>query len=178
MRKQTIFTTDIYKEYNFLNDKEIEHLINSIDELQLTNHNSFIGLAKSTYGNSKSYFLNDHKDLKDRIEKELYKEGIQISNSWINVQGKDSKLNFHCHPDSIISGAIYLKVDEDSSKLVFQNPNSQYYNFGEDISITPVKGLMLMWPSQLMHGSGVSINKSIERIVISFNTFFNKETNA
>ena len=76
MRKQTIFTTDIYKEYNFLNDKEIEHLINSIDELQLTNHNSFIGLAKSTYGNSKSYFLNDHKDLKDRIEKELYKEGI------------------------------------------------------------------------------------------------------
>jgi hypothetical protein len=35
-----------------------------------------------------------------------------------------------------------------------------------------------MWPSQLMHGSGVSINKSIERIVVSFNTFFKKETNA
>jgi hypothetical protein len=31
MRKQTIFTTDIYKEYNFLNDKEIDHLINSVD---------------------------------------------------------------------------------------------------------------------------------------------------
>ena len=32
-----------------------------------------------------------------------------------------------------------------------------------------------MWASWLKHGSGQSTNKSSERIVLSFNTFFKEE---
>ena len=64
---------------------------------------------------------------------------------------------------------IYLKVDNNSSKLVFQNPTSME---GETKEITPTKGLMLMWPSFLMHGSGTTINKSEERIILGFNTYW------
>jgi len=44
--------------------------------------------------------------------------------------------------------------------------------------ITPEPGLLLMWPSWLAHGSGDDTNMSTERIVVSFNTYFRKETNA
>ena len=63
----------------------------------------------------------------------------------------------------------FLKADENSSKLVFQNPTSLTKEIHQ---ITPTKGLMVMWPSYLRHGSGDSINKSKERIVLSFNTYW------
>ena len=103
---------------------------------------------------------------------------LEITNSWCNVQGERSTLNFHRHPDSIISGIIFLQVDDKSSKLYFQNPNNIYVKCDDDICITPEPGLLLMWPSWLAHGSGDDTNMSTERIVVSFNTYFRKETNA
>ena len=45
---------------------------------------------------------------------------------------------------------------------------------GEVKEITPTNGLMLMWPSFLMHGSGATINKSKERIILGFNSYWDK----
>ena len=42
---------------------------------------------------------------------------------------------------------------------------------GETKEITPTKGLMLMWPSFLRHGSD-DLNKSKERIILGFNTYW------
>ena len=92
-----------------------------------------------------------------------------MQDSWCNIQGKDSTLDFHNHPNSVVSGIIFLKVDENSSKLVFQNPTSLTKEIHQ---ITPKTGLLVMWPSYLRHGSGDSINKSAERIVLSFNTYW------
>ena len=94
----------------------------------------------------------------------------ELQNLGGSIQGPDSILKYHKHPNSIISGIIYLKVDDDSSKLVFQNPTSMT---GEVKEITPTNGLMLMW-SFLMHGSGATINKSKERIILAFNSFDKK----
>ena len=52
----------------------------------------------------------------------------------------------------------------------FKNPVLRTQN--DTYEITPKTGMMALWPSYLMHGSGDSINKSSERIVLSFNTFF------
>ena len=116
-------------------------------------------------------------DIKDKIESHLWQDNLVVTNSWVNVQGEDSRLNFHNHPNSIMSGAIYLKVDDNSSELYFENPNSMYFNYGEPVSVMPVTGMCLMWPSWLKHGSGQSTNKSSERIVLSFNTFFKEGGN-
>ena len=171
MRKKTIFTIDIYEKYNFLNDTEIDKIINSIIKNDLKEYDYFKGNAKTTYismgGNA--YILDYHKDIEDKIMNEVYIKNQRMQDSWCNVQGEDSTLKYHKHPKSIISGVIFLKVDENSSKLVFQNP----FSFTkETYQITPTKGMMAMWPSFLMHGSGDSINKSKERIVLSFNTYW------
>jgi len=171
MDKKTIFTIDIYEKYNFLNDTEIDKIINSIIKNDLKEYDYFKGNAKTTYvsmgGNA--YILDYHKDIEDKIMNEVYIKNQRMQDSWCNVQGEDSTLKYHSHPKSIISGVIFLKADENSSKLVFKNPASLTENTHQ---ITPTKGLMVMWPSYLMHGSGDSVNKSAERIVLSFNTFF------
>ena len=171
MRKKTIFTVDIYEKYNFLNDTEIDKLINSINKEDLGQYDYFKGNAKTTYVNmgGNAYILDYNKDIEDKIMNEVYTPNQRMQDSWCNIQGEDSTLNYHSHPNSICSGVIFLKVDENSSKLVFQNP----FSFTkETYQITPTKGMMAMWPSFLMHGSGDSINKSKERTVLSFNTYW------
>ena len=171
MRKKTIFTIDMYEKYNFLNDTEIDKLINSINKEDLGQYDYFKGNAKTTYismgGNA--YILDYHKDIEDKIMNEVYIKNQRMQDSWCNIQGEDSTLDFHNHPNSVVSGVIFLKADENSSKLVFQNPTSLTKEIHQ---ITPTKGLMVMWPSYLRHGSGDSINKSKERIVLSFNTYW------
>jgi len=171
MRKKTIFTIDMYEKYNFLNDTEIDKLINSINKEDLGQYDYFKGNAKTTYVNmgGNAYILDYNKDIEDKIMNEVYVPNQRMQDSWCNIQGEDSTLNYHRHPNSICSGVIFLKVDENSSKLVFQNPFSLTK---ETYQITPTKGMMAMWPSFLMHGSGDSINKSKERTVLSFNTYW------
>ena len=48
MRKKTIFTIDMYEKYNFLNDTEIDKLINSINKEDLGQYDYFKGNAKTT----------------------------------------------------------------------------------------------------------------------------------
>ena len=177
MIKLNAFQTDIHAQYDFLKGGAIERLLKSIKKEDLTDHNALVGNAKSTFAPNID-FLSNHNSVKHRVEEKLFYPNLEINKSWVNVQGENSTLNFHRHPDSIISGIIFLQVDDKSSKLYFQNPNNIYVKCDDDMCITPEPGLLLMWPSWLAHGSGDDTNMSTERIVVSFNTYFRKETNA
>ena len=171
MIKLNAFQTNIHAQYDFLKGGAIDRLIRDIKKEDLTDHNALVGNAKSTYTPKKG-FLDNHNSVKHRVEEKLFYPNLMITNSWVNVQGEHSRLSYHNHPDSIYSGAIYLKVDDDSSKIYFENPDSIYWNYAEPVSVMPVTGMCLMWPSWLKHGSGQTLNKSSERIVLSFNTSF------
>ena len=171
MRKKTIFTIDIYEKYNFLNDTEIDKIINSINPNDLGHYDYFTGNHKTTYVNmsDNAYILDHHKDIEDKIMNEVYLPNQRMQDSWINIQGEGSTLKYHKHPGSVISGIVVLKADEHSSKLIFKNPSTE-----ETKEMTLTTGLLLMWPSYLMHGSGDSVNKSKDRAVLSFNTWAKK----
>ena len=163
MDKKTLYTIDYYEKEDFINQSEIDKLIGSIDKNSLIDYDYIEGNAKTSIGVSQSQFLDFHKDLEDRIVKEMPVKNQRLAESWCTIQKENSTLKWHQHPNSIISGILYLKVDWDSSKLVFQNPTSME---GQVKEIQPTPGLLLMWPSYLMHGSGVTIKKSKERIII------------
>ena len=170
MIKKTLFSIDYYEYPNFLNQKEIDKIINSINPKDLGEYDYFTGSHKTTYVTlaQGTYILDLNKDIEEKILKELPIKNHRMQDSWINIQGEDSTLKYHNHPGSVISGIIVLNADEHSSKLVFKNPLSPTKDTKE---ITLTTGLMLMWPSFLMHGSGDSVNKSKNRAVLSFNTF-------
>lgn len=182
-----IFPTLIKKCDNFLNKKECKDIIEELRKIPSKNHDS-LTLNKSA--SSHTNFSNIHIKLGDKFNnkllliinkyaKEYGYEKLVIANSWHNIQYEGSSLSTHCHPNSIISGVLYLKVDKLSSKLFFYNPNPyvQFSNYVEKnifnfkSKIFEVKnGCLIMFPSWLQHGSGYQENKSKERISFSFNT--------
>ena len=176
MNKLQMFGVYVWQWKNFLNEKECDKMIGAVQANDLRDYHYLTGNAKTTMGNmgggGQNHFLDFHKDLEERIIKEIPIRNQRMAESWVTIQKEDSKLKWHKHPNSVISGILYLKVDDDSSKLVFQNPTSME---GEVKEIKPKPGLLLMWPSFLMHGSGDTINKSKERIIIGFNSYWDKK---
>ena len=84
----------------------------------------------------------------------------------------------HRHEGSVVSGAYYPYVEDDSCPLIFESPLRQvrmcdvfdkqnefssYY-----VSMKPKNGLLLIFPSWLEHKTDP--NASGKRITVSFNT--------
>ena len=183
-----VFPTLIKYITSFLSQKECNEIINLTLNKKLSSHLSLIGEAKSTHGLNSDILSNVNSNVIKKIQNKIDEYAIdygvrklKLDNSWVNVQNKNSILNKHSHPDSIISGALYLKVDKNSSKIYFYNPNI-YLTFVnvfkqtefscENYYFTPQIGDLILFPSWLMHGSNDEKNNSIERIVLSFNTLY------
>ena len=106
-----------------------------------------------------------------------------LDNAWININSKGNYNFPHDHPGSIVSGVYYVRLPENSGKLVFENPSGKllasYWSVvqgpnewnranSEVWSLDSSEDTLLIFPSWLDHY--VETNKSDEdRISISFN---------
>jgi uncharacterized protein (TIGR02466 family) len=180
-----VFPTLVLQKENFLSINQCEDLISLSKEISLGQHEALLGDSVSSY-KTEINFLNKVLDIKEKIQEALneYTElsgfcKTSLSNSWINFQKKDSSLKRHTHPFSVVSGALYLNVDEHSSPIYFYNP-SPYLPFTEIKKYTPYSyeyvwfkpkiGEMFLFPSWLAHGSDTMLNYTDDRVVLSFNT--------
>lgn len=185
------FPVLIRKIENFIDNDYIDTIVSSLSKLDYNLHSTFVGEAISTHDvPTNNFILDNFEDLKEKIIKQVgdYSQVIGMDssklillNSWINLQSKGSRLLFHIHPRSIISGVLFLKIDNDSSHLAFKNPNpfSLYANYFNNFKesnkynyqyciLTPKISDLVLFPSWLEHGSHIE-NNSAERIVLSFN---------
>jgi uncharacterized protein (TIGR02466 family) len=105
---------------------------------------------------------------------------LYITQSWANYTEKNQYHHKHEHPNSLISGVLYVSSDDETDRInFFKDIRSQYHipteNFNQwnsDSWWFPVKSnTLLLFPSDLTHM--VETKKtSGTRISISFNTFF------
>lgn len=191
-----VFPVLIRKYDKFITESESNNIVSAINKEHFKNHlGTLIGDATSSHNvtiDGKN-ILDCFHELKTKIflEVQNYSELIGIDsnklvfdNSWCNIQKKNSRLIFHIHPNSIISGALYIKMDENSSHIAFKNPNpfsvyAKYFNINDKISkyniqychVKPNTGDLILFPSWLEHGSYYD-NLSEERIVLSFNVYY------
>lgn len=123
------------------------------------------------------------KNIKNNIlnvsKKYLDETGILAQNllghSWFNVQEKNVDLKPHIHPNCILSGALYINVNENSSPLTVNNPNpfmktlfKNPKDFSFDLfNLDIMNGELFLFPYYLEHYS--NNNKTEDRTVISFN---------
>ena len=111
-------------------------------------------------------------------------EELIITDCWINICDKNGYQPFHNHANSYISGTYYLNYDsEKHSQLKVNNPSAfkdygtpfielnakKYTPFnGKELTCDFIKeGMLVLWPSNLVHG--YSKNKEDNRISISMN---------
>ena len=90
-----------------------------------------------------------------------YFKDYRIHGIWFNVNGPGHRNIMHRHYVDSTTAVLYIQVPENSGKVVFQQSR-------ERVSIMPSPGLLLTFPSDIMHG--VEENKSQEnRISLAFN---------
>lgn len=180
-----LFPTVIQYYEKLISEKECLNLVNKLKKLSYKKHESFTENSVSNY-DLKTYLLNSFPKIKKIISEKIYSysnelgvHNSEIDNSWVNFQYKKSKLKKHIHPNSKISGVLYLKTDEKSSKIYFYNPNpfnlflnkkEQIHNNFEYVYFCPKIGDLILFPSWLSHGSHEDENMSAERVALSFNT--------
>lgn len=138
-----------------------------------------------------SYVLNQPElaDLKGFIEKSIDQffqviwspatdVSLRITQSWLNLTRLGQAHHLHYHPNSFVSGVLYIKADEEKDQIKFHSHAYNFLSFGakefNQFNSThwwlPAKtGSLILFPSYLHHE--VDKVSSDERISLSFNTF-------
>ena len=103
----------------------------------------------------------------------------KITNMWTIINRKGAAHDRHHHGNSAISAAYYVKAPENCGNIIFYDPRPAPIYFHPNAkssnslncqvnAITPVEGLLVLFPSYLDHSVGAN-NSNEERVVISFN---------
>lgn len=106
-----------------------------------------------------------------------------ITNSWIAKSDSGEEHTIHHHPNSIISGVLYLQSLENCGKINFYHKSSlkNEFSFNYDLknhnqfnsemwSYSPLTGDMIIFPSWLRHSVDKNQSNS-SRIILGFNAF-------
>jgi uncharacterized protein (TIGR02466 family) len=106
-----------------------------------------------------------------------------LTTSWITKHNPGDWVNSHYHPNSIISGVLYLQTDDSTGNIVFSNEVAKTFSailqldFKEfniynsnSWSISPKENQLLLFPSTLLHEVKPN-NSNIIRYSLSFNLF-------
>jgi len=136
------------------------------------------------------------KKLKTKIEKCLYEYVLEIYNcdsikvhvtqSWLNFSKKGDSHFDHYHPNSFLSGVLYIKADPQHHYITFNNnqtntmilPSNERTKWGDfnctSYDIPAEQGKLLIFPSKLNHNVETN-TKDYLRISLSFNTWLKGE---
>lgn len=111
----------------------------------------------------------------DALCTELHMQG-SVNGAWLNINKKHEYNLVHTHPQSSLSGVLYLSTNKRSGDIVFYNPAPvQHYpsistlpKFPSQHAFTPENGDVIIFPSYLEHCVMPNLSDE-DRISISFN---------
>jgi uncharacterized protein (TIGR02466 family) len=104
---------------------------------------------------------------------------LYITQSWLNITKQKEYHHVHYHPNSYLSGVLYIDANEKFDKIIFHKGRyeeisliSKDYNIFNSITWeVPVKtGTIVLFPSHLKHSVGTKIGKNL-RTSLAFNVF-------
>ena len=179
--------------YEFLLDEQEKSNMEFGREITLSGKSSFVNRETDILRKISKEIPSCH-DLFDIVSHIICDYGksygmdyLEIETSWFNIQPVGDILREHSHGFSPISSSLFIHVDDDSSNIVFQNPNpvvkSNYYT-NERIEskyafdnywIKPSPGDLVVFPGWLIHGSNYQVNNTVNRTIIGCNAVREKD---
>jgi uncharacterized protein (TIGR02466 family) len=136
-------------------------------------------LNNSALSNLKDNILQPVKFYFYEILKSDPNTEIYITQSWVNFTKEHESHHRHSHPNSVLSGIVYIDVDSTKDGIVFYKnmgnqivtTKTEFNIYNSDLWNFPVETLqIIVFPSYLQHS--VSAKKENNtRISLSFNTF-------
>ena len=108
---------------------------------------------------------------------------LKITQSWLSVTHKGESHHTHTHPNSVVSGVLYIRLAPQDGINFFRSedmlwyeliPEKQnYYNAYRFFVETHI-GDLVIFPSNVKHGVK-EVTEDVERISLAFNAFFDGE---
>jgi len=123
-----------------------------------------------------NFFIKDYFDTVIETTDKIFP---YITQSWLNYTEQNGFHHLHNHPNSYVSGVLYLDVKKNDSITFYKNDNYDTFSLNRDrynafnsFSWTvPVKNnQILLFPSYLKHAV-LNKDSSGTRISLAFNTF-------
>lgn len=146
------------KQYDlsFLN---LENILKILQSTQTREH-GLVGDGISSYNYGMPILeypeLFGLKAIIQKYLKEYHPKPLKIINSWFNTMNVGDELKIHKHEESIVSGAFYINVGDNSVPLIFSTQQ-----------VKPKNGLLVLFPSEMEH---YTEPEREQRTVMSFNT--------
>ena len=165
------------------------------EELKIFNEHEKKTQKNAGNSRTKDSYVLEHKTL-NNLKKDLNQKIINyfnevicctnttipyITQSWINYTKENQFHHRHTHPNSLVSGILYISADKKVDSVTFYKPypedriklNINKYNIFNSSSCTfPVEtGNILLFRSSLEHAVEKKKGNNI-RISLSFNVFF------
>lgn len=111
------------------------------------------------------------------------KVSLQITQSWLTRTRRGESHHSHIHPNSVVSGVLYINVAEVDGINFYRNEDmvwydlireaENYYNASRYFIQTKI-GEIILFPSNIHHGVR-EVADDVERVSLAFNTFFSGE---
>jgi uncharacterized protein (TIGR02466 family) len=125
------------------------------------------------------FFEAIHKNVLEFAEKSQLIVRSNNLKFWVQNYTAGDYHKRHCHPTHDISGVYYVQANEYAGEIVFDNPNPHIFttpHLNTEIEqskqffkVKPQKGLLILFPSYLIHQVVSSDNKKCLRTCIAFN---------
>ena len=165
------------KELQFVKEQK-KHIYKSTGNF--TTHDTYI-LDKKEFKNIKKFLEKCCKDYLEKVICSKNNISLYITQSWLNYTEESQYHHKHEHPNSVVSGVLYLDADVKNDKIVFSHPIryqqiqvdvDRFNAWNSDSWYVPVKtGELFMFPSSLSHQVIVKKGNNT-RISLAFNTFY------
>lgn len=117
----------------------------------------------------------------DLFTKQVWQSSTEliITQSWTNTNPKGSVHHEHIHPNSIVSGVMYFRLDKHLPPIMFSKTQfnmlklnfDKYNSLNSDTFYLPaVSGELILFPSHLRHSVPMNVSDDV-RVSLSFNSF-------
>ena len=182
--------------YECINFKDVKNLLidycyNLKKKISSANLTLINGWQSQSNIHTYSNFLPYLNFLSDNIEKclkfyQLKPKGFYVDTCVINIGSKNSYHNSHTHPNTSMSGVLWIKIPKNSGNFVFENPSSFGQNqllncidhkdsqskyIHHNYHFNPIEGNILFFPPDLRHSVNLNVSEE-DRITIGFNITF------
>lgn len=165
-------------EINFIMSK-YNHLLenmgnNSSEDMHILRHEPLTDLKKFIQKSLDMYFLHIYQPKTPKNAR------LTLTQSWLNFTKPGEHHHVHTHPNSIISGCLYISAQKGLDMITFQNRDIPQFqieteNINEfnslELNVPVATKDIVLFPSNMLHR--VPDTESTDmRISLAFNSFF------
>jgi uncharacterized protein (TIGR02466 family) len=165
------------EELNFINSQEMGFSVGNEGSWnhRVLEDSSMVNLKKFAQDALNDYFIEIYSPARPEEIR------LKLTQSWTNITKHNENHHQHYHPNSIISGVLYINGDINNDEIVFTNTKESrpwqidvkehngYNSFLYHLPITT--GFMVLFPSNMFHGVPEKKDNNT-RISLAFNSFF------